>query len=264
VDELMAVSERFQGANVVDAGRLSPYWGEHAARYYYALPHVAGLRVLDIACGTGYGIGLLRSKATFVVGVDIDNEAARSALSECGDNAAVLIGNGLGLPFADNSFDVVTSFETLEHLHERIGFLAEVNRVLRTGGKLFLSTPNAAYTMPVNGKPSNPFHIHEYTVDELKSELGAYFRVEKFLGQSLSSSIRIPPFYDAQRRLPKDPLIQAKLLGWKAFNKIPFRLRESLSDVIWSKPFYPTEKDYNFEERTVADAPVQLAVCVKI
>jgi hypothetical protein len=118
--------------------------------------------------------------------------------------------------------------------------------------------------MPVNGKPSNPFHIHEYTVDELKSELGAYFRVEKFLGQSLSSSIRIPPFYDAQRRLPKDPLIQAKLLGWKAFNKIPFRLRESLSDVIWSKPFYPTEKDYNFEERTVADAPVQLAVCVKI
>jgi hypothetical protein len=87
------------------------------------------------------------------------------------------------------------------------------------------------------------------------------FGIEKVLGQSLSSSIGIPPFYDAQRRLPRDPLTQAKLLGWKAFNKIPFRLRESLSDAIWSKPFYPTEKDYNFEESAVANAPVLFVVC---
>src|SRR3954469_2197548 len=103
----MAVEERFQGANTIDPGRLSPYWGEHVARYVFALQFVEGKRVLDIACGTGYGIGLLRSKAAFVTGVDIDAGAATSARYACGDNAAVLLGNGLRLPFADETFDVV-------------------------------------------------------------------------------------------------------------------------------------------------------------
>ena len=75
------------------------------------------------------------------------------------------------MPFADESFDGVTSFETLEHLHERSQFLAELRRVLRPGGSLVLSTPNASYTKPVNGKPSNPFHIFEYTPLELRAEL---------------------------------------------------------------------------------------------
>ena len=260
----MAVSERFQGANVIDAGRLSPYWGEHAARYFYAMPLVSGRRVLDIACGTGYGLGLLRSKATFVTGVDIDPVAAKAARLECGENAAVLLGNGLGLPFEDGSFDVVTSFETLEHLHERVVFLSELKRVLRPGGKLILSTPNAHYTQPVNGTPSNPFHIFEYTTEELRSELEAQFMIEELLGQTLDDKIKIPPFYEAQKRLPKDAGTQSKLFGWKVFNKIPVATRERLSDSIWGKPFYPTESDYKFQKETVQHAPVLLAVCTKI
>ena len=259
----MPVSERFQGANTFEAGRLSPYWGEHAARYTFALPFVSGKAVLDIACGTGYGIGLLQKKAAVVTGVDIDAEAIIDARSECGPNSSVLLGNGLGLPFANNSFDVITSFETLEHLHERIGFIQELRRVLRVGGTLFLSTPNAVYTKPVNGKPSNPFHIHEYTPAELTAELGSHFKIDSLLGQSLSGSFRIPPFYDAQKRLPRDLATQVQLFGWKAFNKIPFQIRENLSDTIWGKPFYPTEKDYEFEESTLDTAPVLLVVCRK-
>ncbi len=259
----MPVSERFQGANVVDAGRLSPYWGEHAARYVFALPFVENKTVLDIACGTGYGIGLLRSRARFVTGVDIDTVAANEARRECGENGSVLLGNGLGLPFGDGSFDVITSFETFEHLHERAQFLSELRRVLDRGGSLILSTPNANYTLPVNGKPSNPFHIHEYTPKELRTELEKHFTISEFLGQTLSDEIQIPPFYEAQQRLPKDPATQAQLFGWKAFNKIPFTVREKLSEMIWRKPFYPTEMDYNFSEGTVSHAPVLLAVCRK-
>jgi len=259
----MAVSERFQGANVVDAGRLSPYWGEHAARYVFALPFVEGKTVLDIACGTGYGIALLRHKAQFVTGVDIDREAAKAAINECGDNAAVLLGNGLGLPFADDTFDVVTSFETLEHLHERTPFLTELHRVLRPAGMLVLSTPNSNYTQPVNGKPTNPFHIHEYSPQELTVELESLFTVEQFLGQTLDAKIKIPPFHDAQLRLPKDAATQVRLFGWKAFNKLPFSMRERLSNTIWQKPFYPTEMDYNFDPKTVETAPVLVAVCRK-
>lgn len=259
----MAVSERFQGANVIDAGRLSPYWGEHAARYVYALPFVENKAVLDIACGTGYGIGLLRSKAKFVIGVDIDPVAAREAKLECGENAAVLLGNGIGLPFEDASFDVVTSFETLEHLYERNKFLAELRRVLRPDGVMILSTPNANYTQPVSGKPANQFHIHEYTPDELRTDLEKQFYVNKFLGQTLNEKIQIPPFFEGQRRLSKDPATQMKLLMWKVFNKIPLQARERLSELIWGKPFYPTEMDYNFGEDTVPYAPVLVAVCRK-
>ncbi len=257
----MAVSERFQGANVVDAGRLSPYWGEHAARYVFALPLVAGRTVLDIACGTGYGIGLLRSNARFVTGVDIDPDAAQEAKAECGNNGSVLLGNGLGLPFNDDSFDAITSFETLEHLHERNKFLAELRRVLRPAGFLILSTPNANYSQPVNGKPANEFHIHEYTPDELRAELETQFIVSRFLGQTLDEKIKISPFFEGQQRLPKDAATQAKLYGWKAFNKIPVPLRERLSEAIWSKPFYPTEMDYNFNEETVNHAPTLVALC---
>jgi SAM-dependent methyltransferase len=259
----MGVSERFQGANVVDAGRLSPYWGEHAARYLFALPFVENRSVLDIACGTGYGIAILKGKAKYVTGVDVDPQAAREALAECDERASVLLGDGLGLPFADGTFDAVTSFETLEHLYERAKFLAELHRILRIGGTLILSTPNANYTMPVNGKPSNPFHIFEYTPTDLIEELGRYFVIESFQGQTLNGRVKIPPFYDAQRRLPKDAGTQMRLFGWKAMNKVPFSLRERLSETIWGKPFYPTEDDYIFSTETVENAPVLVAVCTR-
>lgn len=256
-------SERFHGANIVDAGGLSPYWGEHAARYVFALPFVEGKAVLDIACGTGYGVCLMSEKAKFVTGADVDEQAAAEAGGECVDNAAILLANGLGLPFAEGTFDVVTSFETLEHLHERRAFLEELHRVLRSGGSLLLSTPNANYTRPVNGKPSNPFHVHEYTPEDLRRELGKCFSIDQFLGQTLDDSIRISPFYEGQKKLPKGLATQAMLLGWKIFNKIPFAARECLSHAIWGKPFYPAEMDYNFDEANVDAAPTLIAVCRK-
>ena len=257
----MAVSERFEGANLVDAGKQSPYWGEHMARYIFAQSLVENKVVLDIACGTGYGLAALKPEAKHVIGVDVDLEAARAAQAECDARAAVMLGDGLRLPFADAAFDVITSFETLEHIHDRPKFLSELKRVLRGGGKLVLSTPNANYTRPVNGKPSNPFHIFEYRPEELIAELRVHFNIEQFLGQMLDQNIQIPPFHEAQMRLPRDVWTQAKLFCWKAFNKFPFGIREGLSEMIWRKPFYPTENDYIFSPETVEHAPVLVAVC---
>jgi 2-polyprenyl-3-methyl-5-hydroxy-6-metoxy-1,4-benzoquinol methylase len=158
---------------------------------------------------------------------------------------------------------VVTSFETLEHLHDRGGFLSELKRVLKRSGALILSTPNAIYTRPVNGKPHNPFHVFEYKPEELRQELSKYFVIEQFLGQSLDSSIKIPPFYDAQQRLPKDVVTQSRLLAWKVMNKLPLSLREGFSQAVWKKPFYPTQSDYCFSEDATNFAPVLVAVCRK-
>jgi 2-polyprenyl-3-methyl-5-hydroxy-6-metoxy-1,4-benzoquinol methylase len=256
-------AERFQGANIINAGVLSPYWGEHVARYDFALKFVEGKSVLDIACGTGYGLGVLKSHARSVTGVDVDIEAVEQAKAECCENTTVVLGSGLGLPFPDESFDVVTTFETLEHLHDRGGFLSELKRVLKRNGTLILSTPNANYTRPVNGKPHNPFHVYEYDPDELTSELGTYFVIKQFLGQSLDGAIKIPPFADAQQRLPKDVVTQSTLFAWKVVNKLPLGVRESLSQAVWKKPFYPTRSDYRFSPDAAEAAPVLVAVCTK-
>lgn len=246
---------------MIDAGRLSPYWGEHAARYVFAREFIADKSVLDIACGTGFGIGLMKDHACSVVGVDVDIEAARTAAMECGDNSSVLLGDGLSLPFADEGFDIVTSFETLEHLHERQAFLEELRRVLKRGGRLILSTPNANYTEPVDGRPKNMFHVHEYTPDELRRELDEVFVVETFVGQALRSDFGIPPFYDAQLRLKRDLQTRSKLFGWKVMNKLPPDVRDRISLRIWRAPFYPVSEDYQFREELITDAPVLVAVC---
>jgi SAM-dependent methyltransferase len=253
--------ERFKGANIIDAGKLSPYWGEHAARYSFALPFVKNKSVLDIACGTGYGLVFLGSEAAAVTGVDIDLEAAKLARAESGERACVLLGDGTNLPFAGETFDIVTSFETLEHLYQREEFLSELKRVLKKDGALILSTPNAYYTKPVNGKPFNPFHIFEYTPEELRAELEKHFSLEKFLGQTLDERFEIPPFQIDQYRLPKTFRIQCKLFIWRVLNKMPVAIRENISRTLWKVPFFPAEQDYNFTAETILHAPVSVAVC---
>jgi len=259
----MSVSERLQVTNINDANKLSPYWGEHAARYNFALPYVEKKCVLDIACGTGYGIELLKSKAQTVTGVDIDFEAVSQARRECDEKSFVLIGDGTNLPFADRSFDVVTSFETLEHLHERGKFVSELKRILRKDGILILSTPNANYTKPVHGKPSNPFHIFEYKPEQLRAELAWHFELQDFLGQTLDESFTFSPFQIEQNRLPKDFSTQTKLFCWRVINKMPAPVRESLSKAIWKRPFYPTGNNYDFSIEKLENAPVLVAVCRK-
>jgi len=256
-------AERIQGANAVDAGRHTPYWGEHAARYAFALRYVEGKKVLDIACGTGYGLVFLSTKAACVTGVDVDWEAARLARGECADDTLILLGDGTKLPFSDESFEVITSFETLEHLHERGAFLTELKRVLKTGGLLVLSTPNAYYTKPVNGKPTNPFHVFEYKPEELRAELEAHFTLQEFFGQMLDEKFGIPPFKEAQNRLPKDARTQARLFFWRVLNKMPVAVRENFSRIFWKLPFYPAETDYNFTGQTIGYAPTSVAVCRK-
>ncbi len=240
----------------------SPYWAEHVARYRFAVSQLKQGRVLDIACGTGYGMPLLEAAAARVIGVDVDWEAVQKARGEIDiTHTTLALADGCQLPFANASFDAVTSFETLEHLERRPQFLAELRRVLQPQGVCILSTPNANYTQPVNGKPTNPFHVYEYTPAELRAELAAQFELKALLGQTLDARFTIPPFWDAQQRLPRTPGIQAQLYFWKALNKLPVAWREGLSEALWGRPFYPAETDYHFDLATVETAPVLVALC---
>ena len=103
----------------------------HFHRYFCVLELCRGKRVLDIACGTGYGTALIAEVASRVVGVDIDNatiEACRAAYS--GNNIFFREGGVELIPADDGEFDVVVSFETIEHVGESAQekFFQEIQR----------------------------------------------------------------------------------------------------------------------------------------
>ena len=254
---------RFDASELAQSLRgQSPWWGIHAARYRFAAPHVAGCSVLDIACGTGYGLPVLQARARCVVGADVDFEAARKARAEIGNGPEyIVVADGGRLPFADESFDVITSFETLEHLEMRPQFIAELGRVLTNEGLCIISTPNANYTQPVEAVPRNPHHVFEYTPPELLTELGKHFRNIELLGQVLDSRFVMSPFLDDQDRMPRTVRAQTRLLLWRVINKMPAVVRDHLSQAVWGHPLFPGDTDYRFDSARVDDAPVLVALC---
>lgn len=158
---------------------------EHCQRYQLACQAVCGKTVLDAACGEGYGSSLLARYAETVFGVDIDGTAVENALAKYGnENLSFIKGSIAKLPFGDSFFDVVVSFETIEHVDGATQqlFLMEVKRVLKPGGILIMSTPNkAVYTDMVSGY--NRFHIKEFYADEYRSFLQSQFRYVQMLCQ---------------------------------------------------------------------------------
>ncbi len=151
-------------------------WLEHWHRYHFAASLARNRRVLDVACGEGYGSALLSIGAREVVGVDAAVEAIAHARATYGhlDHLRFLQGDCAALPFADASFDIVVSFETIEHISAQREFLGEVRRVLAPQGVLLLSSPNKAEYSDRRGY-SNPYHVAELYRDELRELLGGFF-----------------------------------------------------------------------------------------
>ena len=154
----------FTGERMVP-GHTSPdtFW-EHVYRYRFAMRHAVGKRVLDIACGEGYGAAaLLHGGAASVIGLDNSTETCAHARRKYGIDARV--GEAEAIPLDSASVDLVVSFETIEHLHRPAAFLAECARVLAPEGLLIVSSPNKDVYAKLDGP--NPFHCSELTEEEL-------------------------------------------------------------------------------------------------
>jgi SAM-dependent methyltransferase len=149
---------------------------ESAARYGFAASAVRTLRVLDVASGAGLGSAfLLAHGARIAVGVETAVEAVTQGRMLADAAGPYFVrADALALPFADGSFDVVVSFETIEHLLDAGRLLAECRRVLQPGGLLYLSTPNRTVTRWL---PRNPFHVHEFTSSEITNLARQYFDI---------------------------------------------------------------------------------------
>lgn len=245
-------------AERVLADPTTPWWAEHCSRYAYAARHVRGARVLDVASGAGFGARMLADAgASYTVGCDLSPEALRQSRSDFGrDRLTFVPGDATVLPFRDEAFDVVVSFETIEHLVERNRFVTELRRVLKPRGTLFLSTPNRAIT---GAYARNPYHLHEYMRDELAVTLRGSFDDVTLYGQDLSARYRVAPFLPGHDA-PRSAFDRVRLLTWKLCNRLPFAIKESLSTALLGRSFYPASTDYVFGP-DCSRAHVLLAVC---
>ena len=140
--------------------------------------------VLDIACGTGFGTDIIAGKTR---GKVIGGDIAANAIEECRSrwskgNLEFRVLDGTKLDFPDQFFNKIVSFETIEHTGQYRKMVAEFARVLKPGGELILSTPNREVSSP-DGVIVNPFHIQEFTYDELKQILEASFSRVELTGQ---------------------------------------------------------------------------------
>ncbi len=141
---------------------------EHFQRYQFARNFVKDKVVLDAACGEGYGSNILVETAKQVYGLDLDEKTVLAAEKKYGSEKLKYVAGSIAkLPFEENTFDVIISFETIEHVDGDLqqNFLEEIERVLKPNGMLIMSTPNkAVYTDLVKGE--NKFHIKEFYVQE--------------------------------------------------------------------------------------------------
>lgn len=171
------MSIEFTGERVVPGRVDEDLWNEHLARYTFSEQFCRGRRVLDAGCGTGYGANQLALAAQSVVGVDIAQDAIAYAASEYSrPNLRFMQAPCTALPFAAASFDLVVSFEVIEHLQQWDALINESRRVLTAEGLFVVSTPNKSFYAKARADSGpNPFHEHEFELEEFRDALSRVF-----------------------------------------------------------------------------------------
>lgn len=186
----------FTGERVVPGLVPDELWNEHFSRYAFASTFAEARRVLDVGCGTGYGAAELAQTATSVEGIDSSAEAIEHARTRYPlPNLRFQVASAESLPFGEHSFDLVVSFEVIEHLPECRGMLGEARRVLAPEGVLLVSTPNKVYYTESRGTTgANPYHLHEFEFAEFVSVLKEFFPAVTILLQNRVSGFAFYPY----------------------------------------------------------------------
>jgi len=174
---------------------------EHYHRYCFAAGLVRGKKVLDIACGEGYGSAFLSKWAETIVAVDSDAatiDHARKKYSTY-NNLSFQVGRCEDPYPGQELYDVVVGFEMLEHIPEndQVRFLENARRILKRGGLFIVSSPEKKEydaTLPA----VNEFHKHELTLPELTALLRTYFKHVHIFAQRVLSLSTMWPLQDWQ------------------------------------------------------------------
>ncbi len=210
-------------------------------RYQWAEQYLrVPMKVLDLACGTGFGSALLsRAAGVAVIGADLDPPSLAAAAAEFGTESGPHFAamDGTRLPFPDRSLDLVVSYETVEHIEQYRDFLGELARILKESGTLLLSTPNRLVTSP-DGVIGNPFHTQEFDMPGLGRLLSGHFSEVSVMGQHYARFDRLPGL---RGRLGK---AAESFLYLRGVRKLPMSLQDQVMGFLIGHPQYPSASDY--------------------
>ena len=132
--------------------------------------------VLEVGCGEGYGTHYLSHRVKNIIGLDIDENTIKHAAAKySSDNCTFNFFDGLNIPYEDNIFDVVISFQVIEHVFNDFDFVSDIYRVMKKNSNFILTTPNRKYRLKNNQQPWNRFHVREYSAIDLNNLLNRTF-----------------------------------------------------------------------------------------
>ena len=170
----------------------------HFCAYRFAKDYADNKKVLDIGCGEGYGTHYLAGFAREAMGIDYNPEVINYAQTKyVRNNLRFRVLDIRNLRSLEDRFDVICSFQVIEHLREPDTFLSNIRDLLAEGGVFICSTPNRLDASPHGDTPHNKFHIKEYLFPEYRQLLEKYFIIEDMRGLKRGGKLN---FY---RRLKK-------------------------------------------------------------
>lgn len=169
------------------------YWyRRHLAVYEWIAARVTGLRVIDMACGEGYGAEVLSRSAASVVGVDANPEAFEHARLRYRVPNLRFERGMVELYGSPGSCDVVVFLQTIEHVVDPAAVLRHARSLLAPGGVAYVSTPNVLTLAPPGAvKSENPWHIREYRAAEFSSLCRSVFDSVAVLGLFHARKLRL-------------------------------------------------------------------------
>jgi SAM-dependent methyltransferase len=230
---------------------LNDFFGEfpdHYQRYEFAISRISNdMRVADIACGVGYGSWLMSQKSNYVVGVDISESALSHAKKHfSSDNVEFLHGDNFS---SVSEFDLVVSFETIEHMDEDKGdeFIQKIKKSLKPDGWLIMSTPINKTDNKLN---VTEFHVREYDDFEFPEKLEKNgFRIVEMYGQG---SLYHEKLYGVGGGSGLFPFLK---IGFHRL--LPQRLRNFFKKIILGDP----TQELQIKRDNWRSSAVQIAVC---
>lgn len=210
-------------------------------RYCFASGYCAGKEVLEVACGTGQGLGMLASKALKVTGGDCDPEIVSRACANYHDAIEIKQLDAQALPFSAESFDVVILFEAIYYLSRPDLFLEEARRVLKEDGILIIGTANR----DCPGFNPSPYSRRYYSAHELHALLRQYgFRAQLYADCPLMAEKPVAKITLALKKgavkfnlMPKSMKGKEKLkrIFYGKLKQLPSELHEDL-DIKYTAP----------------------------
>jgi 2-polyprenyl-3-methyl-5-hydroxy-6-metoxy-1,4-benzoquinol methylase len=160
--------------------------------YVAAKDYIQG-EVLEVGCGEGRGVGLLMAQAKSFTAVDKIKPLVDSLQQKYPGGRFISMSiPPLGL-LADNAYDVVVSFQVIEHIDNDLLFLKEIHRVLKPGGVALITTPNRKMSLS-----RNPWHVREYLPAELETLAKRIFRHVEMKG--ITGNEKVMAYYAENKR----------------------------------------------------------------